>query len=789
MSTIRLRNSWGFTLIELMVVVAIIGILAAVAVPAYMEYRERAKMAMAAKAAKRDGVPMTTVAGEPEEKPETQPAPAGEERKKKPLSQTLPGTPPHIDEVDLTIDLTASHRIRGLGVRTWFDATLNGHFVFIPPGPGEERIKLAFPFPKNTFQVRDVSLLIKDPSGAFKEPPDVIYDQSGIFWSGVADSGERIESKIRYGFQGRDRFLYPIPGQGRTNRVRVALNLDGVTEELVPSHALHPTAAKPGQLEWHFDNLVSQRRSIIVELPSVDTPLGRVILLGQLAGVAVLLFGAGFWFMCEGRQPGGLDEYRWGHFLLLATTYSLFFVIFEVLTFRYQIGPVIAIPLAALLSLPLLTLHLVHNSPGTFIDWPFALTRILPMAAVTLALVVNGVYGGPWREYIYLGGLVVVVGYFTISYRDWWTGRQAHRRERKRLYQRLEREKKINELSPAMRRQLHDTDTRLQRSNRLLAEMDGDQRTPSDQEANQRDKVVRLKEKLVQVQSEVKAWLDESSKITTIRIDDDHNERCRVLTERGKELMKRFGSLANDLATANKELENGRNDALGQAGKHRRALESEAREKLNQFQVVCFKAEAALMDAEALLNDETNVEGRTSIEKIRRPIQEILNELETMQREVGTLPKITERKEHLHTCMTTGRKIQHLTNRLTKRMEIFLTTMKRMEEEQANAQKEIQSRRIAESGKRHPHCMSCGHPIPVSARYCPHCAAPASPAIVCKPCGATLHWPGYPLNWQPPSKTFHCPACGETVPFPDPPETRYHTTRLQVIPWSGQGHE
>ncbi|MBI5883808.1 MAG: hypothetical protein HZB91_11980, partial [Elusimicrobia bacterium] len=178
----------------------------------------------------------------------------------------------------------------------------------------------------------------------------------------------------------------------------------------IPQYGLQPTSIEGASVSWASTNLVSDR-DIIVEIPEARGPLGKVSLLFRFVGLAVLLFGAGFWYMNEKLSPGRLDNFGWGNFTLLTLTYCLFFVNFAVLGYHGDIETWPALAAAALTSLPLLVLHV-----SRLIDLRFALTRTLPLAGLTLGLVVNGVYGGGVRDYVFMGAAYIVIAYLALTF-------------------------------------------------------------------------------------------------------------------------------------------------------------------------------------------------------------------------------------------------------------------------------------------------------------------------------------------------------------------------------------
>jgi hypothetical protein len=84
---------------------------------------------------------------------------------------------------------------------------------------------------------------------------------------------------------------------------------------------------------------------------------------------------------------------------------------------------------AAVFSLPLLALHV-----AAVLGLRFALTRVLPLAIFSLGLVLNGVYGGNVRDYVFIAAIVLVIAYMTVTFPSWAAGRARHRQEMDQTY-------------------------------------------------------------------------------------------------------------------------------------------------------------------------------------------------------------------------------------------------------------------------------------------------------------------------------------------------------------------
>ena len=394
---VKKSDKKAFTLIELMIVFAIISIIAVILIPAFLKARENAKRQRGEK---------------------TGQVTADESLRKNP---ELPyrikpeGKLPFFSSESMKIALSVKpHRI-GMDVYNRFEADFNGQFLL--KGIKNEPVRLDFRFPQGTTEARDVSLKFITETGA-EEPEQVIYDREGIFWAGILPEDKEIKAEISFIALGRNTFEYVLPPSQRANIVEIELTMKETPAYIIPDWALQPTAVTGSIISWKFNNLVTDR-DITVVFPEALSPIGRVVLMCKLVGVAVLFFGLGFWYLCALYRPEGLMKFRFPHFLLLALTYSLFFIIFGVLGFRGDLSTVTATGISAALSLPLLTLHV-----SRIIDIKFALTRNLVFSIFTLALVINGVYGGDYRDYIFIGAVFIVIAFLTLTFRLWLSNRE-----------------------------------------------------------------------------------------------------------------------------------------------------------------------------------------------------------------------------------------------------------------------------------------------------------------------------------------------------------------------------
>lgn len=363
----------AFTLMELMIVVAIFAIISAILVPNFVKARQRGlhKQAEARKEA---------------------PVPRG-------------GQLPVLERGQIELQLTP--RSRQQGMETGYEVTYQGVFQ-VTPVSLTAPTRLEFWFPREASSVREASLEFL-AGGRRYEPEKVVYTSQRVVWIGPLPLNlEQVQ--LSYVAAGREQLVYDLPEAARLGTLDLSVTGD-LSRASVASWSLQPTETRPGRLCWHFSNLVS-RLPIAFELE--PSPLARVGTLFRLTGLAVLLFGLGLWYLAELYRPGALSQFRLGGFFLLALSYSTFFMIFAVLGFHQDVSLLTAFWVSLVCWAPPLVMHVAH-----VVDRRFAVRLALPLGVFTLLLVVNGVYGGPWRDYVYVASAVGCVAFLTTTYQRW----------------------------------------------------------------------------------------------------------------------------------------------------------------------------------------------------------------------------------------------------------------------------------------------------------------------------------------------------------------------------------
>lgn len=396
-----MKSRRAFTLIELMIVVAVFAVISAILVPMMIRTRQQAlKQAAAREAARQADLPV--VAAPP---------------------KVARGPLAELRSLQLDIKLASRVQRSGVDVATPYQAKVAGTLSWASPlKAGDPRlVQVIIPFPSEEAVVSEVHCQLK--LGGRVLPEEQLHsEKDGLTWTGSIPPDQELEATFEYSSSGQDVLLLPLSGNGRMRQFQVHLDRKESQLAEVPSSALQPTSLSADEIVWDYKNLVSDR-SLEVELPTNTTNEARTLTLCRLVGLAVLLYGLGFWYLGELHQPGRLARFNWANFFLLALTYSFFFPALAVFSLGLGWSLAASIGGAALLSLPLLTIHVAR-----IVDLRFALSNLL-LAALTLIVVVSGVFGEQLKLPVYLGASFLCVGFVTLTYARWSSHRELWQRQ------------------------------------------------------------------------------------------------------------------------------------------------------------------------------------------------------------------------------------------------------------------------------------------------------------------------------------------------------------------------
>lgn len=358
------------------------------------------------------------------------------------LADGIDVSPPRIEQVGVEVDLASDPVIDGASVESRFDARVVERFHLVQSDLRATRVRVEFAFPTGMSGARDVSLRVGVDGARPTEAHGAAYSPQAIVWEGALGPSASLDALIAYTAQGNGAFACEIGGGARVERVDAVVRLAPGTRPIVPASSLAPTTVSPERIEWTYDNLVTSR-ALLLELPASESPLGRAALLCRLAALAVLVFGLGFWYLADLRAPGCLDDFRWGHFLLLTSNHVLFFVSFAVL--GLWLAPSVAFALAAAPSLTLLTLHVARVT-----DSRFATRRALPLAALSFVIVTAVVYAPALRPLIALVTVLGAAAYVTVTWQRWAAGRARYESAESKRVAREVREYKLTKAFDAL---------------------------------------------------------------------------------------------------------------------------------------------------------------------------------------------------------------------------------------------------------------------------------------------------------------------------------------------------